>query len=278
MIPENDSSRDESELTPEEEQRAENEITAALFDAEHGSITHLAEDLPPDVLKQFLANVKAFEAQAGNTVTVRSLLPAGATWPDGTQIQSVAAGEAAITQVEELLRAHRIHLERPQHLSPAGYYYFLTVDLMEHHVVPPAEDMQLLIRYDDIRQDGPIFMADVAEQFLMMLFDLNQPFDPAIFADRVRLGPEVVDPERALRAVQGWQGRFQSITPGACYPGDPLRGPDGATYFQCEVAYTTVDVDGNAETHNGPGVIQLGMNPGERFWRVAGAALPGFEL
>ena len=265
------------QLTPEEERRAENEIAAALFDAEHGSMTHLAADLPPEVFQQFLANVKAYEERSADLVPVRELL-GDTTWPDGTKIQSVEEGEQAIAKVEALLREHRIETERPAHLSPAGYYFFLTQDLMDHPVVPPLGDTRLLVHYDDIRQDGPAFMADVAEQFLLMLWDLSQPFDPLIFAEQVRLGQEAVSPERALGAVNGWRGQFQSITPGACTADGPLRGPDGATYFQCTVSYTTVDTDGQSETLEGPGVIQLAMNPGERFWRVAGAAVPGFEL
>ena len=278
MLPENEHPESEPELTPEEELRAQNEIAAALFDAEHGSFTQITDDLPPEVLQQFLANVKAFEAQKGELVTIRALLGDAATWPDGTTIKSVEEGEAAIQHVEALLEQRHIQTERPPHLSPAGYYFYLTVDLMAHRIVPPVNDMIYVVHYDDVRQDGPTYMADIAEQFLGMFFDLSQPFDPAIFADKVRLGQEVVGPEEALQAINGWRGRFQSITPGACYPGEPLRGPDGATYFTFEVSYTTVDADGQSETLEGGGLVQLAMNRGERFWRIAGASMPGFEL
>ena len=278
MLPENEHPESEPELTPEEELRAQNEIAAALFDAEHGSFTHIAKDLPADVFQQFLANVKAFEEGAASMISVREVLGSNAKWADGTKIQTAEEGEQAIADLEALLKKHHLHVERPAHLSPAGYYYYLTVDLMDHLVVPPTAELHHVIDYDDVRQDSPNYMADVSEQFLAMLFDLERPFDPSIFAKEVRLNGVLTTPERALQSINGWRGQFQSLTPGECRPGEPIAAPDGATYFTFDVAYTTVDVDGNPETQEGPSLVQLSMDPKERFWRVCGATMPGFEL
>lgn len=263
-------------LDPKEEQDAENQIRAALFDAEHDSHTYVSPDMPPELLEQFLANVKAIEeAEESDKKSVRELI--GHEFGKNPFPEDDEAAELAITQIDEHLRRHQIIMLRPDHLTPRGYYRFLIEELPEVRIVPPKSKQQFItIDYDRVRHDAPQFVIDRTELFLIGLLSLDVPFPPDILASRVRLGPEVVSRERGVQHVNEWRAQWKEIVPLGFKPTDIQAIPDNGLFFLFMVAYQATDMNGNTEEYSGPGTSQVHFQDGE--FRIEGMSIPGFEF
>lgn len=266
----------EDKLDPKEEQYAENQIKAALFDAEHGSHTYVSPDMPPEMLEQFLKNVKAIEeAEEGDKVSVRELL--GDDFKKLPVPESDEAAETEIEKLETLLRRHQLIVLRPDHLRPQGYLHFLTHDLLEVRVTPPQKPRQFLtIDYNEVRHDGPQYIVDRVEAFLIALFSLDKPFPFDLLAPKMRLGPKVVTPERGLQHIKEWQARFRKIEPIAFEPVDIQQIPGNGLFLLFMVAYKTTDLNGKTEEYSDVGTGQIWFYEDE--FRIEGMTIPGFEF
>ena len=265
----------EKDLTPREDRAADNEIRAALFDAEHGAHTFISPDLPPELREQFLKNVLAVEnATEADKRTVRELMGALpiASEPPATDPEA----EQRIKTLEEHFRARQLLVLRPRHLSARGYYHFLITDLLDVRVVPPANERQFVtIDYDAVRHDGPQHLVDRSEAFLRAFLTPTEPFPTDLLAPQLRLGPEVVSTERALAHLNEARARWTSVVPRAFAPGDIQAGPNGL-FLWFDVAYDATDAAGHTETFEGMGVLQLIFYRGA--YRIQGGSFPGFEF
>ena len=119
-------------------------------------------------------------------------------------------------------------------------------------------------------------MATVTEQFLKDLIDPGKPFSGAWLAKVCRDGADVCDKATALAKITEWKAQWQDIKPVAFGTGTPMRGPDGAVYFQFACEYHVTDKNGNREEYDGPGLSQLALEDGE--FRVVGFVMEGFEM
>ena len=269
-------SKPHDDLSPQEDRAADNEIRAALFDAEHGSHTFISPDMPPELREQFLKNVLAFEnAPEAEKKTIRELageLPL----PDAFPATDTEA-EIHVRNVMNHLESKQIIVLLPDHRNARGQYHFLTHELLDQRIVPPAAPNQYVtIDYDAIIQDSPQFLVDTCEAFLIRLFTLDEPFPAELLAPQVRLGSEVVSTERARQHVDEWRARWTNIVPQSFAPGDIRRGPKGALYFFFGVAYDATATDGTTENFEDGGVLQVLLHEGS--FRIEGGTFPGFEF
>ena len=51
------------EMDPEENLRADNELSALSLELQYGAKMHISGDAPPEVVQQFLAQVAAFDGK-----------------------------------------------------------------------------------------------------------------------------------------------------------------------------------------------------------------------
>ena len=274
------------DLTPEERLRIENELTKARLEQDHGAVfgAFSEEGLPPELEAQFLASVEAFEkASEAPLVPIRNFV--------SPELLSIARRKAEAGDFEgasewlakEITRQAGVTLDRPGWLSEEGYYRYLSTDLLDFEIPEPtdqsdARDIKrvLHVAYDDVRSDSPNHMATVTEAFLADLLHYGHPFSGHLLAHTCRDGADVVDKATATQKIRRWKEQWTEIIPIGFGPAKPLRGPDGAIYFQFGCAYHVTDKKGNREEYEGPGLSQLALEDGE--FRVVGFVMEGFEM
>jgi hypothetical protein len=126
---------EDHQLSPEDEQRLENELKALNLELNHG-LTHFfaADDAPPELVGQFLDNVAKFhEAQArGELVPIRQFAKIGKL-PAADALDESEL-EPHIGALLRQLEAGDVAIDRPEHLSARGYYRFLTEEFLEHQI------------------------------------------------------------------------------------------------------------------------------------------------
>ena len=119
------------------------------------------------------------------------------------------------------------------------------------------------------------------EDFLLALFDLEQPFDANLLAAEVRLGSRMVDRQRALRHLSDWRKQHVAIDPIAFelfeVPEAPPTGVPNQEVCFFGAEYRVSYPDGRRQTYRGEGVVQLTLEAGGE-WRVSGAQFPGFAF
>ena len=272
------------DLTPEERLRIQNELRRAQLSDEHGAFFgETSPDLPPELEAQFLANIAALEAGGRESyVPIRSLLPPELL----TQAETLAGrGEhqAAIDALLEGLLAAGVFTDQQEWMHARAYYKFLVTDLLDHRIPepPPAEpDAEqrhaIGVMYDQVRSDSPNHMATVTELFVQDLLHPGKPFTGELLAKVCRDGTEVANKATATASIRRWKEQWTDIVPVAFGTDKPLRGPDGAVYFQFGCEYHVTDKRGNKEIYDGPGLTQLALEDGE--FRVVGCVMEGFQM
>lgn len=205
---EKDQERNEEEgLTPEEELNAENELELLRLNLEYGAESYISDDAPPELVRQFLENIKKWEENikdSPETIAIWDILHDH----DFPLPEDIEPGriEEVIEHFLQLLLDNGIIIDRPTHLSAYEFYDFLTGDLLEEEVLaerPPGFIHGLL--YSDIKKDHPDVIPDMAsEEVLDIYFD--EPYNA------IHIGPashmrhtyeEVVDLVNAWRLTNG---------------------------------------------------------------------------
>ncbi|MBB4079782.1 hypothetical protein GGR28_002409 [Lewinella aquimaris] len=265
---------------PSEEQVYENQLKVALFDAERGSHTHISDDMPPELLDQFQAQIRSFEAQqaSGNFVPVRKLL-GDAPLVAPRDIPDDATARRETVRLLKLLESVGVLTDEVPDLEPLPYYTFLHDVLLEHEVVPPQKGQRVMLPFEQVFMEDFDPIESITEFFLLRLFDLEQVFPADILNGEMRLDNQVVGPEQALAHLSGWRAQFSEITPIGFEPFDDPRLPprtatDAVQLFVVE--YEATYPDGRTEKFVGPGVVEL-VYDGEE-WRVSGAQFAGFQF
>ena len=275
----------DDELSPEERLRIDNELKKAqLGDAFGAVFGDLSDgDLPPELEAEFLRRIQALETGGPETyVPIRRLLDQKPLEQAAAKAEQGRHG-AAITELLSALSHAGVVTEQPEWISDRAYYHFLVTDFLDHTVpeppplVPGAETRHAIgVMYDQVRSDSPNHMATVTQLFLEDLLDPGQPFRGHLLAHTCRDGQEAVPKEIALAKIRSWKEQWSDIRPVGFGTGKPLRGPDGAVYFQFGCEYHVTDKNGHRETYDGPGLSQLALEEGE--FRVVGWVMEGFEM
>jgi hypothetical protein len=268
---------------PSEEERYEKQLKTALFDAEMGGQSWTSDDIPPELLDQFHANIRAFEERhaAGETTTVGELLGDLPLLPP-EEVTEDAIAEREIERLLDALLDKGILTDRPEALTPFGYYRYLTEGLLEHEITPPVDGQQLLLTFEDVVLGGRTPDQLTAEAFLLALFNLDEPFPVDLLNEQMRLGQEAVSRERGLAHLNAWRERYRRIVP-VSYgtidlpPEELPQLPPGQAVCFFGVDYVVVHPDGREEAFRGEGVIELVLREGGE-WAVSGGMFPGFEF
>lgn len=265
-------------LTPEDEQRIENELKALNLELNHGA-THFfaSDDAPPELVSQFLDNVAQFEeAHAkGERVPVRQFAQIGPL-PAAEELDE-AELEPRIKALLGQLEAKGISIDRPEHLSARGYYHFLTEEFLKEEVTNCAVPGMIHgFLYSELRHDGPEFIRDRVEETLLDLLNLGGEFEGRWLSEHCRNQTEAITKAQALESIHLFRSRYASITPIAFQPQEARRTHD-AMYLFFGIAWEGRPPNGGEpERHEGIGVSQVDWEDGE--WRVQGLMMPGFEF
>ena len=278
------------DLTPDERLRLQNELTKAQLEEQHGAVFGFGEDLDgaftPEMEAQFLQQIQAFESQdATRYVPIRSLVSAK-VFRQAADLAAAEDFEGANALLLEAYLGAGVLTDQPEWLTAEGFYHFLSEDFAEHTIPPPAQadpsgeqhgQRQMIgVMYDQVREDSPDHMAAVTEQFLEDLLTPDRPFEGTWLAHTCREGANVVDKATATQTIRAWKQQWRKIVPLSLGFGGPMRGPDGAVYFQFGCAYAVTGADGAEQEFSGPGICQLAIE-GKAF-RVVGFAMEGFEM
>ncbi|WP_273444458.1 hypothetical protein [Neolewinella agarilytica] len=257
---------------PEREEDVDAQIRSALFDAEMGGVSWSSGDLPAELQKQFHDQIRAFHAGDGaGRVTIGSLL-SGLELPAPDSLDSE---EAAVGEIEKLLLAlqeKHVFFEPPHHLPPSRLYRFLTTDFLAHEIPTPNPMMPAFVPLESIDPElaQPPATVLAAEDFMVMLFTLDEPLPEDRFHHVMRLHGEVAPREAALAHANAWRAQWSAITPLSFAPG-PIQEADGfITYPFVQVRFETTDHAGNTQEREWVGVVQL--IPVDDDWLVYGGS------
>ncbi|PHI19692.1 hypothetical protein CEQ90_11625 [Lewinellaceae bacterium SD302] len=271
------------------------QIKQALFDAEMGGEGWVSNDIPPEVQDAFYNQIRAAEGKLDDEelVTIRSLME-GVEMPDMATLKSE---KAIIEEIERLVPAYAAKGIMP--IPPEGqhgfdtrlaYEYLTGDDLLDFKVAKPVAGMMMTLLYeqvmglpipppDELSGEGDYeftFLVEVAEDFLLELLVLEEPFDADILASEVRLGDKTVSRLKGLHHVNQWRDQFAKIEPLGFRPG-PVKEESPFKYQFVEVAYRVHPKDGSAPMlHEGDGIVQI-IEEDEDF-KIQGAAIPGFKF
>lgn len=267
------------QLTPEDEQRIENELKALNLELKHGATHFFADDdAPPELVSKFLDNVAKFEeAHAkGARVPIRQFAEVGRL-PAADELDE-AELELRIEALLEQLEAKGIAIDRPEHLSARGYYRFLAEEFLEEEVTNYAVPGMIHgFLYSELRHDGPEYISDHVEETLLDLLNLGgEGFRGEWLSEHCRNQSEAITKAEALESIHIFRSKYRSITPIA-FEAQEARRTHDAMYLFFGIAWEGHPLHGGEPEHyEGLGVSQVAWEDGE--WRVQGLMMPGFEF
>ena len=268
---------------PVPEDHIEREIQTALFDAEMGGISYVANDIPLELMNEFHEHIRQFHASDAHKkeVAINELLPTGFLIVPPEEITDEAIAVREIERILTALDAANIVTDAPEDLSAQAYYTFLHDVILPTKVIPFGGKAKTFLPYEDFLEDD--FLEDeldpeiqAAENFLLSLLFLAEPFPLAILANEVRLGSEMVDRAVAFEYITNWRAQFREIIPISFAPGYIETDEAGGIYPIFHITYKTIDTAGVETEYSDNGVVQLQFIDGK--YLVQGAQFPGFEL
>lgn len=268
---------EEPKLTPDDELRMENELKALDLELTYGATNFIADDAPPELIKMFLDNVANFEAthKDAKMISIREF----AKIPDPLLVAEVPEGEFEdrIQTLLEQLESAGVVIDRPEHLTPRGYYRFLTEEFLDEET--PDQAAPGMIRgflYSELRHDGPEFIQEHVEDTLLDLLNLGKDFEGEWISEHCRNQTEAITRAEVVERIHIFRSKYKEIKPIAFRP-DGVQQTEAGMYFIFLVAWEGTPLHGGEpERHEGPGVSQVGFEDGE--WLVEGIMMPGFEF
>jgi siroheme synthase (precorrin-2 oxidase/ferrochelatase) len=254
--------------------RLENELSKINLEINHGAKEFfVSDDLPPEMEKAFLENVARFEQEyaKGDTISVYEFIGS----PDYVPVEKVEDAEKEIERILALLEEKGVTIDRPEHLAPIGYYRFLTHDLFQHQMMNvQIEGMIHGFIYSEFRHDGPEFVEEHVEDFLLRLLNLERPFEFEFLSETCRSQQEAMTKEEALACIQQFRAQYDELVPLA-FQQLEMKYHEGFMYFVFGIAWEGKR-NGETEEYEGTGICQLEFEGEE--WMVQGVQMPGFEF
>lgn len=266
-------------LSPEEELQADNEIKSLNLELRYGALhTQIGEDAPPELVSQWLDNVTGYEEKYAKAEKISihefigkpTLRPVSAIENDEF--------ESEIDRLTNLLQEHFVMTGRPEHLSPKGYYRFLSEEFMQHGMTNfSAPGMVHYFAYDEFHRDGPAFIQAHVGDFIQDLMSLERPYEGIWLSEHLRDDYNEITKAEALERIHIFRASYRKIEFGKFVPIKLEATPTGMFFlFQAEWFGTPVREGRAQEHHEGLGVIQLDFENGD--WLVQGVMMPGFKF
>lgn len=268
---------EENQLTPEEEQRIENELKALDLELSFGAQMHIGSDAPPEIVSQWLDNVKKYEEQYADAPKVPVYEFIGK--PEIKPADSLIAAELEpeIERLQKLLEEKGVLIDRPEHLSPKRYYRFLTDEFMEHPMTNhSAPGMMHFFNYDEFHHDGPEFIKAHVSDFLLDLLDLGHDFEGLWLSNNCRDDHNAITKKEVMLRCNTFRAMHRELKPIAFQP-DKAETHSGTMYLFFGIAWEGIPASGGEKQHHeGLGICQLGWEGEE--WLVQGVTMPGFAF
>jgi hypothetical protein len=262
-------------LTPEEDLKAQNEIDALNLELLFGANTFIDGDAPPEIISQWLANVKQFEENHSNmpSITIKEYLGN----PDYPSIKTVdvVSIPVLIELFEKKLAEKNLILERPTFLSDKGWYNFLITDIFNHQITPLLDGMMHYLEYNDFRQDSPEFIGIVTQEMIERIINLDVPFDPQLLAEVCRNTKDQIPKEIAIESIHRFRNTYKQIIPIA-FSNIEQKSTTTAMFQIFGVSWKGIDHNEEEHSFEGIGVCQLSVDRKSRTWIVEGIEFPGF--
>ncbi len=267
---------EENKLTPTEEQRIENELKALNLELTFGANTFISGDAPPEIISQWLDNVKNYEEEYVNApkVTVYEFIGQ----PDIRPLEKLESEELelAIERIVKLLEEKCVLIDRPEHLSPRGYYRFLTEEFMQHSITHhSAPGMMHFFNYDEFHHDGPEFIKEHVSEFLLDLLNLDSDFEGVWLSENCRDDHDAITRSEVMLRCNTFRALHRELKPLAFQP-ESVQVHDGTMYLFFGIAWEATPLNGEKQKNEGLGICQLGWEDGE--WMVQGVNMPGFAF
>lgn len=233
-------------------------------------------DLPPEIMRQWLDNVRLFEDQAQQ---VDQITVAEFTGYPSFRRQEDIVDENLPVELEKVLAFladQAISVNRPKFLDDRAYYTFLTGKLM-------AAEMQGIripgmihgFIFEEIYPDHPAVAIEMVEEFLSDLMDLSRPFSGCHLSENLRNDTDLITREDVLHTVAAFRESYAELRPGAFDP-QAARHINHAYYIFFSVSYQGKTAKGDRQEFQGDGLCQVGLEDGR--WRVEGIFFPGFKF
>ncbi len=260
-----------------EELQIENELKALDLELSYGAQMHIADGAPPEIISQWLENVKNYEAQYANASKVPiydfigkpEIKPADSLQPEEL--------EPEIERLLGLLQEKSVLTDRPEHLSPQRYYHFLTEDLMPHLMTDhSAPGMMHFFNYDEFHHDGPAFIEQHVAEFLLDLLNLGRDFEGLWLSETCRDDHHAITKDEAMRRCNTFRAMHRDLKP-IGFKAERAEIHGGTMYLFFGIAWEGVPAGGSKkQRQEGMGIAQLGWEDGE--WLVEGVNMPGFAF
>lgn len=264
-------------LTPEEEMRIENKLKALDLELTYGAQNYTAGDAPPEIISQFYDNVKKYEEQYANApkVQVHEFIGQPEIVPiDDLKKEEI---ELEIGKLVQLLEEKQVIIDRPDHLSPKGYYRFLTEEFMQHEITDfSAQTMMHCFSYAEFHRDGREFIEQHVSDFLLDLLNLGHDFKGLWLSENCRDYKNQITKDEAIKRCNTFRAMHKELKPLAFQP-EKVELHGGTMYLFFLVRWEGISA-GTGETvkHEGLGISQLGWEDEE--WLVQGVEMPGFAF
>ncbi len=266
-------------LTPDEDLRAAIEIKALNLELNYGmQHASFSDDMPPELLSQWLDNVTRFEAQYANAeqVTIYEFIKK----PTIRAVETLQEEELEpeIKRLLDLLAEYSIMTDRPEHLLPGAYYQFLTEEFLQHQIISISVDgMVQFFPYDEFHRDGPVFIQVHAEEFIQDLMDIGHGYKGVWLSENLQDDQQDITKLEALQRIDAFRQAWKGIGLGHFAP-ITIKATNAGIDFLFHVAWFGIPEAENSERehHEGLGVIQMGFEDGD--WLIKGVNMPGFEF
>ncbi|WP_116107332.1 hypothetical protein [Lewinella sp. IMCC34191] len=265
-------------LSPDEERAIDNQIRAALFDAERGSHTYVSPDVEPELLDPFLRSIKENEERADEPpVLLKSLLP-DLELPDLSPTAGQDAARAAVEDLLHKLSAANIHVDDyPFHLTDREYYDWLRGTLLHKDVYfPYGGGWNVHFSYAEIEPGSPTNMFSCLSMFLTELFRLDGTLDCWLLQGATYHNMETVAPPRQGHYLQCWRAGFRQLELIDLTPLPAFGTKENAAFLEFEIVYRGKLQNGDPVEYAGPGRVSLHyVDP---RWEIVALRFPGFAL
>lgn len=264
-------------LSSNEELRAQNQIDALKLEMDFGAQSFISGDAPPEIIEQFLKNIRQFETAHQNQESIPIHQYLGK--PDIPTIEDPKDDRLpkVLRHIEQLLVTKAIVIERPPHLTDIGWFHFLTKRVFNEEIVPfSAPNYKHYFDYNDYYHDGPYYIEGHVQDAIEDIFDTSRPYEGIWLPDMCRSDREVVPKEKIFNKVNAFRKRYSEIIPVA-YSFQNIEVHQGTLYAIIGIEWEGIRIDnGEKETHSGMGICQMLFENDE--WMVQGISVPGFEF
>ncbi len=268
---------DDPLLTPDEELRIDNALKALNLELNHGGVTHFSDELPPEVVNQWLANVTAFEEQfkTAPKTTVYEMMGKPKYASLDLLDASTLVGEA--NRVEKMLLDHGVVVPKPEKIDYEEYYRFLIEDIFEHEMSATSlEGMITVLEYESFYPELHEFIRDFANRVLLDLLNLTKTFEGGYFSQSLRDDTSIITLEQVMKTITDFRNSYSEIVPIA-FQAEQMMGDPSCLYLMFGVKWEGVLKSSQLkEAHEGLGVMQFAQENKE--WTLQGIQMPGFKF